>query len=223
MQLIIHSSLAFKDAQWGEAMGQRIVSNFNITSFAALMLGYHRYWSWLVQVHPHLDYPQLDYNPYGLTLFGLPPFRLTPFGLTPFWLTPFWLRPFGLPPFGLPHRSQVPWGPNFIQNGDPMGTQFWVIWGPNGDLHQHKWASFGAQVCAIFIVLSSQVIKWSTLIYSRCSGFSSAWNGDNRDLEKNGDLLKTQIQKRSPIGPGSPNRDPLALGAVLPPYGLLPS
>ena len=112
MQLIIHSSLAFKDAQWGEAMGQRIVSNFNITSFAALMLGYHRYWSWLVQVHPHLDYPQLDYNPYGLTLFGLPPFRLTPFGL---------------PPFGLPHRSQVPWGPNFVQNGDPMGTQLRVI------------------------------------------------------------------------------------------------
>ncbi len=62
----------------------------------------------------------------GLTLFGLPPFRLTPFGLTPFGLTPFGLLPFGLPPFGLPHRSQVPWGPNFVQNGDPilseMGT-----------------------------------------------------------------------------------------------------
>ena len=22
------------------------------------------------------------------------------------------------------HCSQVPWGPNFVQNGDPMGTQF---------------------------------------------------------------------------------------------------
>ena len=51
-----------------------------------------------------------------LTPFGLPPFGLTPFGLTPFWLRP----------FGLPHRSQVPWGPNFVKNGDPilsdMGT-----------------------------------------------------------------------------------------------------
>ena len=80
------------------------------------------------------------------------------------------------------HCSQVPWGPNFVQNGDPMGTRFWVRWAPNGDLHQHKWgpnehiskidrnkliswnteeknygtssqnvASFGTQVCAIFI------------------------------------------------------------------------
>ena len=37
------------------------------------------------------------------------------------------------------HCSQVPWGPNFVQNGDPMGTRFWVRWGPNGDLRQHKW------------------------------------------------------------------------------------
>ena len=37
------------------------------------------------------------------------------------------------------HCSQVPWGPNFVENGDPMGTQFWVRWGPNGDHRQHKW------------------------------------------------------------------------------------
>ena len=39
----------------------------------------------------------------------------------------------------LMHFSQVPWEPNFVQNGDPMVTQFWVRWGPNGDLRQHKW------------------------------------------------------------------------------------
>ena len=40
---------------------------------------------------------------------------------------------------GAVHCSKVPWGPNFVQNADPMGTQFWVRWGPNGDLCQHKW------------------------------------------------------------------------------------
>ena len=37
------------------------------------------------------------------------------------------------------HCSHMPRGPNFVQNGDPMGTQFWVRWGPNGDLRQQKW------------------------------------------------------------------------------------
>ena len=97
------------------------------------------------------------------------------------------------------------WGPNFEWYGDLMGTftstngdpksNFLKIylnelipWNTEkncGKTPSQKVASFGAQVCAIFIVLSSQVIKWSTLIYSRCSGFSSAWNGDNGDLEKN--------------------------------------
>ena len=27
------------------------------------------------------------------------------------------------------HFSQVPWRPNFVQNGDPMGTQIWARWG----------------------------------------------------------------------------------------------
>ena len=30
----------------------------------------------------------------------------------------------------LSHCSHWPRGPNFVQNGDPMGTQFWVRWGP---------------------------------------------------------------------------------------------
>ena len=59
----------------------------------------------------------------GPPSFGLPPIGLPPYGLTPFGLPPFGLTPFRLTPFGLPHCSQMPWGPNFVQNGDPMGTQ----------------------------------------------------------------------------------------------------
>ena len=42
-------------------------------------------------------------------------------------------------PFQLLHCSHWPREPNFVQNGDPMGTQFLVRWGPNEDLRQQEW------------------------------------------------------------------------------------
>ena len=39
-------------------------------------------------------------------------------------------------------------GTHFFQNGDPMGTQFSVKWGPNGDPHQQN-GTQKAHVCKI--------------------------------------------------------------------------
>ena len=37
------------------------------------------------------------------------------------------------------HCSHTEWGPNFFQNGDQMGTWFWVKWGPSAAEMGTKW------------------------------------------------------------------------------------